>query len=74
MSDEMGQRRGLKDLRDSLSVAGETVNRDTPQIYEFGPFRLEPAERKLLRGSEIVELTPKAFDTLLLLVRIPDAC
>jgi TolB-like protein/DNA-binding winged helix-turn-helix (wHTH) protein/Tfp pilus assembly protein PilF len=69
MSDEMGQRRGLKDLRDSLSVAGETVNRDTPQIYEFGPFRLEPAERKLLRDSEIVELTPKAFDTLLLLVR-----
>ena len=69
MSDEMGQRRGLKDLRDSLSVAGQTVNRDTPQIYEFGPFRLEPAERKLLRGSEIVELTPKAFDTLLLLVR-----
>jgi TolB-like protein/DNA-binding winged helix-turn-helix (wHTH) protein/Tfp pilus assembly protein PilF len=69
MSDEMGQRRGLKDLGDSLSVAGETVNRDTPQIYEFGPFRLEPAERKLLRDSEIVELTPKAFDTLLLLVR-----
>jgi TolB-like protein/DNA-binding winged helix-turn-helix (wHTH) protein/Tfp pilus assembly protein PilF len=69
MSDEMGQRRGLRDLLDSLSVAGETVNRDTPQIYEFGPFRLEPAERKLLRGSEIVELTPKAFDTLLLLVR-----
>ena len=65
----MGQRRGLKDLRDSLSVAGETVNRDTAEIYEFGPFRLEPAERKLLRGSEIVELTPKAFDTLLLLVR-----
>jgi hypothetical protein len=46
MSDEMGRRRGLEDLRDSLSVAGETVNRDTPQIYEFGPFRLEPAERK----------------------------
>jgi len=69
MNDETGQQHGLKDLGDSLSVAGETVNRDTPQIYEFGPFRLEPAERKLLRGSEIVELTPKAFDTLLLLVR-----
>ena len=69
MSDETGHQRGLKDLRDSLSVAGETVNRDTPQIYEFGPFRLEPNERKLLRGSEIVELTPKAFDTLLVLVR-----
>ena len=69
MSDETGHQRGLKDLRDSLSVAGEKVNRDTPQIYEFGPFRLEPNERKLLRGSEIVELTPKAFDTLLVLVR-----
>jgi TolB-like protein/DNA-binding winged helix-turn-helix (wHTH) protein/Tfp pilus assembly protein PilF len=69
MSDEMGQRRGLKDIRDSLTIAGEAVNQDTPQIYEFGPFRLEPAERKLLRGNEIVELTPKAFDTLLLLVR-----
>ena len=45
------------------------MNRDTPELYEFGPFRLEPDERKLLRGNEIVELTPKAFDTLLLLVR-----
>lgn len=39
------------------------------EVYEFGPFRLEPAERKLLRGSEIVTLTPKAFDTLHVLVR-----
>ena len=31
--------------------------------------RLDPAERKLLRGNEIVALTPKAFDTLHLLVR-----
>jgi TolB-like protein/DNA-binding winged helix-turn-helix (wHTH) protein/Tfp pilus assembly protein PilF len=69
MSDEKGQWRGLKGIRDSLSVAGDAVNRNTPEIYEFGPFRLEPTERKLLRGSEIVELTPKAFDTLLLLVR-----
>src|SRR5258706_15430306 len=30
---------------------------------------MDPAERKLLRGNEIVVLTPKAFDTLLLLVR-----
>src|SRR5579863_9318909 len=33
------------------------------------PFRLEPDERRLLRGDEIVALTPKAFDTLHLLVR-----
>ena len=69
MSDQIRQRGGSKDIRDSLSVAGETVNWETPQLYEFGPFRLEPSERKLFRGNEIVVLTPKAFDTLLLLVR-----
>jgi DNA-binding response OmpR family regulator len=69
MSDETGQRGGAKDIRASLSAARETVNRDTPELYEFGPFRLDPAERALLRGNEVVVLTPKAFDTLLLLVR-----
>ena len=39
------------------------------QLYEFGPFRLDPAERRLLRGDEIIALTPKTFDTLLALVR-----
>jgi len=38
-------------------------------FYEFGPFRLEPSERLLLRSSESVPLPPKAFDTLLLLVQ-----
>jgi len=37
--------------------------------YEFGPFRLEPATRRLLRDGEPLPLTPKAFDTLLLLVQ-----
>ncbi len=37
--------------------------------YEFGPFRLEPATRRLLRQGEALPLTPKAFDTLLLLVQ-----
>lgn len=36
--------------------------------YEFGPFRLEPATRRLLRQGEALPLTPKAFDTLLFLV------
>lgn len=36
--------------------------------YEFGPFRLEPAERRLSRGGEAVYVTPKAFETLLVLV------
>ncbi len=38
------------------------------QLYEFGPFCLDPAERQLLRDSQPVQLTPKAFDTLLLFV------
>ena len=38
------------------------------QIYEFGPFRLEPAERRLRLNGQLVQLTPKAFDTLLVLV------
>src|ERR1700726_3801585 len=69
MSDESGQRAAPQDFRDSHSVAKETPSQETPRVYEFGPFRLDPAERKLLRGNEIVPLTPKAFDTLLLLVR-----
>jgi DNA-binding winged helix-turn-helix (wHTH) protein/TolB-like protein len=37
-------------------------------FYEFGPFRLDPKERLLLRDGQALTLTPKAFDTLLLLV------
>jgi len=36
--------------------------------YEFGPFRLDVAERLLLRDGEPMLLAPKAFDTLLVLV------
>src|SRR5882762_5268066 len=36
--------------------------------FSFGPFRLEPGERRLLRDGEPVALTPKAFDTLVALV------
>src|ERR1044072_2074652 len=38
-------------------------------FYEFGPFRLDPVKRRLLRDGEPVPLTPKAFETLLALVR-----
>ncbi len=37
-------------------------------FYEFGPFRLDPAERQLLRDGQPVPLTPKAFDALLIFV------
>jgi Tol biopolymer transport system component/DNA-binding winged helix-turn-helix (wHTH) protein len=39
------------------------------ESYEFGPFRLSVAERVLWRGEQIVALSPKCFDTLLVLVR-----
>ncbi|HKZ01510.1 MAG TPA: winged helix-turn-helix domain-containing protein, partial [Pyrinomonadaceae bacterium] len=38
------------------------------QYYEFGAFRIDAVERLLLRDREIVPLTPKVFDTLLVLV------
>ena len=37
-------------------------------FYEFGPFRLNATERLLQRGGEIVALTPKVLDTLLVLI------
>lgn len=36
--------------------------------YQFGAFRLDPAERLLLREGQPVPLTPKAFDLLVYLV------
>lgn len=38
-------------------------------MYEFGPFRLDPVTRRLLRGENPVHLTSKSFDVLLFLVR-----
>ncbi len=37
-------------------------------IYEFGPFRLDSADKTLWQDGQPVPLTPKAFDTLLILV------
>jgi TolB-like protein/DNA-binding winged helix-turn-helix (wHTH) protein/Tfp pilus assembly protein PilF len=37
-------------------------------FYQFGPFSLDPVKRRLLRDGEAVKLTPKAFETLLVLV------
>src|SRR5512143_1245474 len=37
-------------------------------LYEFGPFRLDIAKRRLLRDGQVVQLTPKCFDILLTLV------
>ncbi len=38
-------------------------------LYEFGPFRIDPDHRLLLRENQPVPLQPKAFDILLVLIR-----
>ena len=40
----------------------------TRHFYEFGRFRINTAERLLLRDSDVVSVTPKVFDILLTLV------
>ncbi|HEU4715045.1 MAG TPA: winged helix-turn-helix domain-containing protein [Pyrinomonadaceae bacterium] len=37
-------------------------------LYRFGSFELDPSERSLFKRQESISLTPKAFDTLCLLV------
>ena len=37
-------------------------------VYRFGPFLLDQSERTLFHGVELVPLTPKAFDTLVVLL------
>lgn len=47
------------------------TNLDTGQfdlVFEFDQFRLDVTERLLLRNGKPVQMTPKVFDTLLLLV------
>lgn len=45
------------------------MSRPAKPTYEFGPFHLDTAERRLLRERQPVPLTPKTYDILLLLVR-----
>jgi DNA-binding winged helix-turn-helix (wHTH) protein/Tol biopolymer transport system component len=54
-----------------MSLSMQDLPRDAPREggrYEFGPFRLDPAERLLTREGQPAALTPKAFDLLVYLV------
>ena len=44
------------------------MSNKTGRIYEFGPFRLVPDEKQLLRNGLVVPLTPKCFDSLVVLL------
>src|SRR5687768_1421595 len=50
-------------------VTEATTSSDAPAAYQFGAFRLDARQHQLLRDGVVVALTPKAFETLLLLVR-----
>jgi DNA-binding winged helix-turn-helix (wHTH) protein len=39
------------------------------ELYEFGPFRVDPEKETLFRAGEAVPLTPKTFQILLVLIR-----
>ncbi len=44
------------------------MGQEVKRFYEFGPFRIDTVQRLLMRGEEVVPLTPKAADTLLALL------
>ena len=41
---------------------------NTGHLFEFGPYVLDTAQHVLLRGGNPVQLTPKTYDLLLILV------
>jgi Tol biopolymer transport system component/DNA-binding winged helix-turn-helix (wHTH) protein len=43
------------------------INKPNKRAYEFGPFKLVPAERQLLKNGAPVKLSKKVFDLLLIL-------
>jgi eukaryotic-like serine/threonine-protein kinase len=45
------------------------MSKQTNHFYEFGPFRVDAGRQLLLRDGQPVPLTPKAFETLLVLVQ-----
>src|SRR5579862_804298 len=47
----------------------DDVSRVGNEMFEFGPFRVDPGKQTLLRGCEPIAITPKTFQLLLVLVR-----
>lgn len=45
------------------------MKEQSSQVYKFGPFVLNAAQRILMRRNKSISLTPKAFETLLALVQ-----
>src|SRR5947207_9971600 len=58
----------LKATMTEESKTEESKTEESKHFYEFGRFRIDIAQRVLLRDRELVSVTPKVFDMLLTLV------
>jgi DNA-binding winged helix-turn-helix (wHTH) protein/Flp pilus assembly protein TadD len=71
----LGERREneSKNFLKAVQPLAETGPHETDhECYRFGPWTLNPASMQLMRDGVEVALTPKAYDTLLLLLRHRD--
>jgi len=55
-------------MQESRKFPKKAENSARDCSYEFGDFSLNPQKRIVLRGNEVIALTPKCFDILLALV------
>lgn len=53
----------------AVNETDQPVSQPAPASYEFGPFRVEAARRRVLREGEVVAVPAKAFELLLVLLR-----
>ncbi|HWQ36556.1 MAG TPA: winged helix-turn-helix domain-containing protein [Blastocatellia bacterium] len=63
---EKNRERRCRTMREVLREL--ETNRSTRHLYQFGPFQLDVAERRLAREGQPVSLKPKVFDLLVVLV------
>ncbi len=55
--------------QDSTGLVPTSEDPKTKEMYEFGPFRIDPEKETVLRSGELVPITPKTFQILLVLIR-----
>ena len=58
---------GPRQVKDLLRLAEALMA--SREVFHFDEFALDVGERRLLRGTETVRLSPKAYDVLVVLVR-----
>ena len=56
----------IKTVGDRMAAS---QNQKTKELYQFGPFRVDPEKETVVRAGELVSITPKTFQILLVLIR-----